>query len=72
MPDKLTPPEQFIWDWQNRRLGDFKLALVHLIQRADEFNLERIGMGFPDEVAGYIHYMTVPGWWDDVIRKMEE
>ncbi len=68
----LTPAERFIWKWRKGRMGDFNRALVELIQRADVANLERIRLGFPEEVEGYTSYRLIPGWWDDMERKMEE
>ncbi len=67
----LTPAERFIWKWRRGRMGDFNLALIHLIQRADVRNLERIRSGFPDEVEGHCLYSRMPGWWQDVKKKME-
>ena len=71
--DKLTAAEKFIWNW--RRVGgqgDFKKSLIHTILRADVQNLEKLRLGFPDEVEGYVAYATIEGWWDSIVEKMEE
>lgn len=45
--------EKAVLEWQFRLCGDFKTALWGAIVRADEGNLARLELGFPDEVAGY-------------------
>jgi hypothetical protein len=67
----LTPAEEFIWKWRRHRMSDFRQALINVIQRADVHNLERLRLGFPDEVEGYVSYRLIPGWWDDIERRME-
>ena len=68
MTDTLTKEERFIFDWQYRRLGDFKSALVNAIKTADKGNLELLRRGFPDEVGGYEKFKGIPGWWDAVVE----
>ena len=48
-----TEGEKFIVEWQFRLLGDFKTALIDAIKLADEGNLDRLELGFPDEVQGF-------------------
>ena len=67
--DKLTKDEKFIYDWQYRRLGGFRSALINAIKVADQGNREKLRLGFPDEVGGYEKFSTVPGWWDEVEAK---
>jgi hypothetical protein len=66
---QLTKGEEFIVKWQYRMLGDFKTALIEAICLADSQNLERLRLGFPDEVEGYLNYSRVEGWWQEVQRK---
>ncbi|MEE9556205.1 MAG: hypothetical protein V3V76_03005 [Candidatus Adiutricales bacterium] len=73
MPNKdLNPAEKFVWTWRRGRMSDFRRALIHLIQRADVHNLEKLRLGFPDEVEGYVSYRLIPGWWDDIERRMAD
>ena len=69
--DKLDNSEKFIFMWQYRLLGHFKTALIEVICRADDNNLEKLSLGFPDEVRGYINYNQTPGWWEEVQKKAE-
>ncbi len=70
MPVKdLNHAEKFVWAWRRGRMSDFRRALIHLIQRADVQNLEKLRLGFPDEVEGYVSYRLIPGWWDDIERR---
>ncbi len=48
-----TNAEKAVIKWQFRLNGDFKTALWEAIKRADEGNLDRLALGFPDEVAGF-------------------
>lgn len=69
---ELTASEKFIWEWMNVRLGGFKVALLSAIQEADIHNLEKLRLGFPDEVEGWVSYKQIPSWWPDVQRKSKE
>lgn len=66
----LTPEEDWIVQWQYGYLGDFRKALFEAICRADETNLYKLNLGFPDEVAGYKKYAYVRGWWSEIQRKI--
>lgn len=50
----FSEAEKFIVRWQVGMLGDFKTALIDAIKRADDGNLERLGKGFPTEVAAFV------------------
>ncbi len=67
--ENLDNSEKFIVEWQYRRLGHFRTALIEAICRADDDNLAKLALGFPDEVKGYIGYSRVLGWWPTVQRK---
>ena len=69
--ENLNPAERFIWEWRRGRVSDFRRALIHTIQRADVQNLEKLRLGFPDEVEAWVSYKQVDGWWDEVQRKAE-
>src|ERR1044072_4376292 len=52
-PD-LTPGEKkYILDWQYHMGGSFSQALFMAIDRADEHNLRRLELGFPEEVHSF-------------------
>ena len=70
--DKLDKSEKFIFDWQYRLLGHFRTALIEAICQADDSNLAKLVLGFPDEVRGYINYARIPGWWEEVQIKAEK
>ena len=52
--------------------GDFKKGLIEAICRADETNLYKLSLGFPDEIEGYKNYAQVSGWWEAVQEKIGE
>jgi len=67
--DNLTESERFIVEWQYRMLGHFKTTLIEAIKFADDDNLAKLHLGFPDEVDGYINYSRSMEWWQTVQRK---
>jgi len=70
--DALTVGEQFIVGWQypeTHILGDFKAFLAHTISHADDYNLAKLDLGFPDEVEAYRKYTGEEGWWEMVQKK---
>lgn len=68
--DELTSEEDWIAQWQYHYLGDFHVALFRAICQADETNLHKLSLGFPDEVSGYIKYTRKEGWWQEVKKKI--
>lgn len=66
----LTASEQAVVEWQYRLAGDFKTALWQAIARADEGNLARLRLGFPDDVAGFLAFSREKGWWERVQQKV--
>lgn len=67
--ESLDESENFIIGWQYRRLGHFKTALAELMCLADDENLIKLSLGFPNEVRGYEKYAKTPGWWKKVQKK---
>ncbi len=52
---ELTKGEKdYIFDFQFHMAGSFHKALYEAIARADENNLHRLELGFPDEVQGFL------------------
>lgn len=66
---KFTPGETFILHWQFRMLGGFKTKLAEAIAKADEGNLARLRLGFPDEVDAFKSFSREPGWWEQLQEK---
>lgn len=52
--DQWTGAEKWVLRWQFGLLGDFQTALSEAIKRADDSNLARLELGFPEQVAGFI------------------
>ena len=52
--DQWTAAEKWVIKWQYRLLGDFNTALATAIVRADDTNLFKLGLGFPDQVHGFL------------------
>ena len=68
--EELTPEEDWIVQWQYGYLDGFHEALFRAICQADEENLDRLSLGFPDEVSGYKKYIRQEGWWKEVQGKI--
>lgn len=57
LADPNEPPEEkAVVKWQWGLYGDFYTALFGAIKRADEQNLERLRLGFPIEVTGFVEW----------------
>ena len=67
---ELSEEERLMWNWEYKMMGDFQKALMEAICRADESNLSRLALGYPDHVSGYIKYTQERGWWEMVQRKV--
>jgi len=67
--DKLDEVERELIDWQYGLCGDFRTALWKAICQADDSNLERLRLGFPNLVDGYIRYAQERGYWAKVQAK---
>lgn len=70
MTDNLTAGETFILHWQYGILGSFGKGLAVAIARADEGNLARLRLGFPDEVDAYIAFSRESGWWERLQQRV--
>ena len=53
----LDQYEKHIVMWQFRLLGDFEMALMGAILRADDNNLMALSLGFPLEVYAFRQWM---------------
>lgn len=68
-PPNMDAEETVIFNWKYRNTGDFKRSLMEAICRADGDNLDRLKLGFPDEVNGYQKFKECSGWWKAVQEK---
>ena len=70
-PD-FTAEEWEMFEWQYHLMGDFRRAVMEAITRADDGNLLKLALGFPDMVYGYTSYSREEGWWQKVQEKAVE
>jgi len=68
---KLNKSEQFVVDWQYRRLGGFMSKLADCIAHADTSNQKRLVKAFPDEAQGIINFQSKEGYWDSIQDKLD-
>jgi hypothetical protein len=68
---EVTRSEQFVWDWQYRRLEGFMAKLADCISHADSGNQRRLVKAFPDEAQAIIDFQSKEGYWESVERKVE-
>jgi hypothetical protein len=52
----FTDATKFVLKWQFGLLGDFQTALAQAIMKADDDNLARLRIGFPDQVDGFLQW----------------
>lgn len=68
--DELNDGERHLFDWQFQYSGDFFRLLFEAISKADEHNLNRLALGFPQEVEAFCKYARVPGWWKEFLEEL--
>ena len=64
----LTKGEQFIYDWQYGIHGStsFKGYLSKALAIADNTNLDKLRLAFPEEARAMHLFRTQAGWWPSV------
>jgi len=67
----LTLGEIKLIEFQNGMSGSFYNALFIAISKADNENLNKLKLSFPEEVEAYINYINTPGYWEDLKQKYE-
>ena len=60
----MNDGEYSLVKWQYHRAGDFTNALFGALMRADQHNLNRFKLAFPEETEAYDRYAHEPGYWD--------
>lgn len=68
----MSRDKAFIVEWQYGYAGGFTKALIGAMVVADDFNLEKISKGFPEEVNGYKKYRNEYNWWQNTVAEYEE
>lgn len=69
---ELTRAELALVRWQFNNQSGFEAALWTAIHRADSSNLELLARGYPEEVEAYTKYMSVSGYWQEVMEIAEK
>ena len=68
----FTLHEAIMIEWQYRYAGGFQKQLIELIAMADDKNRIKLAGGFPADVAAFIAFSEVQGWWTDVEERYLE
>ena len=66
----LNQGERRLVDWQYNHSSGFVTALMQLICRADDANLLRLNLGFPEETAAIMAYRYEPDYWPDLQKRL--
>lgn len=62
--NKLNEGEKHLYDYYFGMSGSFYKALFDTITVADNDNLAKLQLAFPDEVGAYKSYSRVEGYWE--------
>lgn len=54
--EEFTVGEKRVIDWTRKRMGGFRTRLWSAIAAADADNLEKLRLGFPDDVSGFLSW----------------
>jgi len=68
----LEPEQEIAYKWQTGRFGGFWMAFFDNVHRADSGNLMRLFKTFPVETSAIRLFYTVPGWYEEVEKLVEE
>lgn len=72
MTTEITKAEQFVYDWQYRKLGDsFDGKLADLISKSDTRNRKTLSLAYPTLVEAINNFQSKEGWWDEISEKIE-
>ena len=72
MIKEITKAEQFVWDWQYRKLGDsFEGDLADLIANSDNINRTALAKSYPDLVEAINNFQSKDGWWGEVEERIQ-
>jgi len=64
--NNLNQGTQSLVDWQYHDCGDFGTALWKAISQADQSNLARLALAYPEHIEAYLFYTRAKGWWQKV------
>lgn len=67
----LTESEIHIIEWQYKLSDGFYYHLTNTMSLADEHNLDRMAIGFPDLANAMWNFHNTPNWWNDLKQRAE-
>lgn len=67
--DAITPAEFRLVKWQFRYAGFFENLMYNLMAAADDNNLAKLALAFPDDAEAYRRYAQESGYWTDVKKR---
>jgi len=70
-PPAITEGEQSLYRHHYDSLGGFETALWDALERADSTNLDALAKGFPEHVAALRNFRHQPGYWPNLVAKVE-
>lgn len=62
----LNSGERHLIEWQYNCGGFFFTMLWNAISRADDGNLARLSLGFPEDVEAYLRFRDEEGYWGNL------
>ena len=70
--DKYLQAERKLFDFDRGAGGDFFTLLIRAIMRADNDNIEKLKISFPELVEVVKRYGREEGYWQDLEKRMQE
>jgi len=68
----MSAEEETVIKWKYGMMGDFRIALMEAICRADDINLAKLKVVFPDEANCYFKFSHESGWFEKAQKKAKE
>lgn len=69
---KLNQGELDLYFWQYNKLGGFMTGIFNAMTMSDNINLNKLSMGFPEQVQAYKNYTNMKGFWEQVKFNIEQ
>lgn len=64
--NKCNEGERRLFEYNYSQIGNFFNSLFQVMFKADNYNLNKLSLGYPEEVNAVKKYKTIDGYWDAI------
>lgn len=70
--ENLTQAEIDFYFYKKGATGSFTTSLIETFFKADDFNFEKLRLGFPEMGDVVFRFMAEPGYWETLKKEIEK